>query len=123
MKRISQWFGWIGNTPPYSAKDALTEVKSHHTEYPICWFNWNPPFITAKATVTRKALKKYIICNMPKSLLNGISPLYSDKVKKKVLMRVKLTRVDLSSYVTETIPQTLKNRQDLTFMKYATSSL
>lgn len=60
---------------------------------------------------------------MPKSLLNGISPLYSDKVKKKVLMRVKLTRVDLSSYVTETIPQTLKNRQDLTFMKYATSSL
>lgn len=41
---------------------------------------------------------------MPKSLLNGISPLYSDKVKKKVLMRVKLTRVDLSSYVTETIP-------------------
>lgn len=60
---------------------------------------------------------------MPKSLLNGISPLYSDKVKKKVLMRVKLTRVDLSSYVTETIPQTLKNRRDLTFMKYATSSL
>lgn len=60
---------------------------------------------------------------MPKSLLNGISPLYSDKVKKKVLMRVKLTRVDLSSDVTETIPQTLKNRRDLTFMKYATSSL
>lgn len=51
-----------------------------------------------------KALKNYIICNMPKSLLNGISPLYSDKVKKKVLMRVKLTRVDLSSDVTETIP-------------------
>lgn len=102
MKRISQWFGWIGNTPPYTAKDALTEVKSHHTEYPICWFNWNPPFYTAKAW------KKYIICNMPKSLLNGISPLYSDKVKKKVLMRVKLTRVDLSSYVTETIPYDIK---------------
>lgn len=60
---------------------------------------------------------------MPKSLLNGISPLYSDKVKKKVLMRVKLTRVDLSSDVTETIPQTLKNRRDLTFMKQAMSSL
>lgn len=55
-----------------------------------------------------KAFKKYIICNMPKSLLNGISPLYSDKVKKKVLMRVKLTRVDLSSYVTETIPYDIK---------------